>query len=87
MKKRVLLLLTALFAFTPSAQAQTSRGTVSGVVTDPNNAVVAGAEVTVTNAETTVSRSTVTNGEASTDWRPLTPATIPSRSRRPASAP
>src|SRR5215210_4682673 len=63
MKKKVLLLLAALCCFTLSAQAQTSRGNISGVVTDPNNAVIAGAEVTITNAETTVSRTAVTNGE------------------------
>src|ERR1051325_10997592 len=63
MKKRVLLLLAALFCPALSAAAQTSRGTISGVVTDPNGAVIAGAEVTITNAETTVSRSTVSNGE------------------------
>jgi outer membrane receptor protein involved in Fe transport len=63
MKKTVLLLAVALLGFALQAQAQTSRGTVSGVVTDPNNAVIAGAEVTITNAETSVSRSTVTNEE------------------------
>src|ERR1044071_8578832 len=63
MKRRVLMLSAALFAFALLAQAQTSRGTISGVVTDPNSAVIAGAEVTITNAETTVSRSTVSNGE------------------------
>jgi outer membrane receptor protein involved in Fe transport len=57
------MLVTALLSFALLAQAQTSRGTVSGVVTDPNGAVIAGAEVTVTNTATTVSRSTVTNGE------------------------
>src|SRR5215204_5840388 len=63
MKKKALLLAAALIAFALPALAQTSRGTVSAVVTAPNGAVIAGAEVTITNAETTVSRSTVTNGE------------------------
>lgn len=52
------ILLTAVFSF-----SQTSRGTVSGVVKDPNGAVIAGAEVTLTNTATTVSRSVVTNNE------------------------
>lgn len=43
--------------------AQTSRGIVSGVVKDPNGAVVPGAEVTLTNTDTTVARSVTTNDE------------------------
>ncbi len=43
--------------------AQTSRGTVSGTVTDPTGAVISGANVTLTNTATTVSRTTVTNSE------------------------
>lgn len=63
MKRTILLLAAVVLGFALQAQAQTSRGTITGVVTDPNNAVIAGAEVTITNNETTVSRSTVTNGE------------------------
>lgn len=44
-------------------QAQTSRGTVSGVVSDTAAAVIAGATVTLTNDETRVARGTVTNTE------------------------
>lgn len=43
--------------------AQTSRGVVSGIVKDPNGAVVPGAEITLTNIETTVKRTVVTNDE------------------------
>ncbi len=43
--------------------AQTSRGVVSGTVTDPNGSTVPGAEVTLTNIGTTVSRSVVTNDQ------------------------
>src|SRR5688500_13556066 len=43
--------------------AQTSRGIVSGTVTDPNGAVVPNAEVTLTSTDTTITRSTVTNNE------------------------
>jgi outer membrane receptor protein involved in Fe transport len=45
------------------AVGQTSRGTVSGNVTDPNGAVVAGASVTLTNTQTNVSRTATTNDE------------------------
>jgi hypothetical protein len=63
MKSRLLVLFAAVFLTAISASAQTSRGTVSGTVTDPNGAVVAGANVTLTNTETTVSRATTTNDE------------------------
>lgn len=46
-----------------AALAQTSRGTVSGIVNDQAGAVIANATVTLTNNETGVSRSTVTNSE------------------------
>jgi outer membrane receptor protein involved in Fe transport len=49
--------------FTATVFAQTSRGTVSGVVTDPSGAVIQGANVTLTNTATQVERSTVTNAE------------------------
>jgi hypothetical protein len=43
--------------------AQTDRGSVSGVVTDPTGAVVAGAKVTATNSGMGTQRSTVTTGD------------------------
>ncbi len=56
-----LFMILALCAVT--ATAQTSRGTVSGLVTDPNGAVVAGATITLTSADTSLSRTTTSNGE------------------------
>jgi hypothetical protein len=55
--------MAVLLGLSLTALAQTSRGTVAGTVTDPNNAVIAGANVTLTNTETGVSRTTVTNEE------------------------
>lgn len=75
MKRKVLLLAAVVLGFALQAQAQTSRGTVSGVVTDPNNAVIAGAEVTIINAETSVSRSAVTNGEGIYRFEAIDPGT------------
>lgn len=49
------------FSLITTAYAQTSRGTVSGVVTDASGAAVAGATVDLTNRQTNVSRSTNTN--------------------------
>lgn len=61
--KKVLTSFLFVLLCSVFAAAQTSRGTVSGIVTDPTGAVIPGAEVTLTNTETTVSRSTVTNDE------------------------
>src|ERR1041384_2339294 len=63
MKLKFFLLLCVLFGATLAAHAQTSRGTVSGTVTDTNNAVIAGATITLTNTQTTVTRTTTTNGD------------------------
>ncbi len=41
--------------------AQESRGSITGKVTDPQNAVVPGASVVVTNTATNVARRTTTN--------------------------
>ena len=63
MQFRAVLWLVLFASLTLAVFAQTSRGTVSGVLTDANGAVIAGANVVLTNTETTVSRTTVTNGE------------------------
>jgi hypothetical protein len=48
-----------------AALAQSDRGTITGSVTDPNGAVVAGAKVTATNLETNEARTATTTGEGS----------------------
>jgi hypothetical protein len=53
--------LTALFAMAVTAQAQTSRGTVTGAVLDSTGAVITGASVTLTGVETGARRSTASN--------------------------
>src|SRR5215211_7234736 len=63
MKIRVLLVSVAIFLFSVTASAQTSRGTVTGTVTDPNGAVIAGAEVTLISVQTKLSRTTTSNSE------------------------
>src|SRR5882724_2498363 len=57
------MLICLILAGAVAASAQTSRGTVSGTVTDANGAVVVGAQVSLTNTETTVSRNTMTNND------------------------
>src|SRR5262245_6721639 len=55
------LKLAALRLLAISANAQTSRGTVTGTVLDPTGAVIAGASVTLMGVETGVRLSTNSN--------------------------
>jgi hypothetical protein len=54
--------LLLLFALYGTSIAQTSRGTLTGIVTDSSNAVVVDATVRLTETATAVSRQTTTNG-------------------------
>src|SRR5690242_19256262 len=55
-------LLMLVLAFTlPLAVSQTSRGTVTGIVSDPSSATVPNATVEITNVQTGVVRTTSTN--------------------------
>ena len=60
MRKRIWPLAAVLLLAT-TAQAQTSRGTVSGTITDPSGAVVAHATISLTHTETGLHRATTTN--------------------------
>jgi outer membrane receptor protein involved in Fe transport len=57
------VLFLALFTFTCSIFAQTSNGTITGVVRDASGAVVSHANVVVTNEATSAKRTTTTNAE------------------------
>ena len=72
---RALLIVGVLITLSTVAPGQTSRGTVAGTVTDPNGAVVAGAEVTLTSAATKLSRTTTTNGEGLYRFEAVDPGT------------
>lgn len=63
LKQTLLILCVLLFCCAPAAVAQTFRGSISGVVTDPNGAVVPGAKVTAKNTGTGLERTTVSDGE------------------------
>src|ERR1700757_3552136 len=54
-----LLLAFCVLLFTGSALAQGDRGTITGTVADPTNAVIPGAGVTATNSQTTAKYETV----------------------------
>src|ERR1022692_453226 len=57
----VLFLVVCVGSALPAWAQSTSTGTVAGSVTDPSNAVVAGAKVTLTDTSTNVERTTTTN--------------------------
>ncbi len=60
--QRTLLSAAAvLLILAVSGHAQDPRGSISGKVTDPQNAVIASAQVTVTNMATDVARHTISN--------------------------
>lgn len=72
---RAFLIVGVLITLSTVAPGQTSRGTVAGTVTDPNGAVVAGAEVTLTSAATKLSRTTTTNSEGLYRFEAVDPGT------------
>src|ERR1700716_2772550 len=57
------MLICLILGGSLAVSAQTSRGTVSGTVADPNGARIEGASVTLISTKTGVERSTTTNGE------------------------
>jgi outer membrane receptor protein involved in Fe transport len=63
MKIKPIFWLALFLSLTLTGVAQTSRGTVSGVVTDAAGAVIPNATAILTSIETRVTRTTVTNGE------------------------
>src|SRR6185295_16356387 len=72
---RVLILLASVITLSTLTVGQTSRGTVSGTVTDPTGAVIAGAEVILTSAATKLSRTTTSNSEGLYRFEAVDPAT------------
>ncbi len=60
---RAVSLLTVAFIFSAAAFAQSNTGSITGVVTDPNGAVVPAATVTVTNQGTNEKRTVQADGE------------------------
>jgi hypothetical protein len=56
-------------------QGQTTTGSLAGTVTDPSNAVIAGATVTVTSVTTGAERTGITNSSGAFDFQTLLPGT------------
>src|SRR5712691_4393728 len=67
--KRIKFMLIAtvsmVLALSAVALAQTSKGFVVGNITDPNGAVIVGANIKITNVSTGVSRETVSASDGS----------------------
>ncbi|HEV7680715.1 MAG TPA: TonB-dependent receptor, partial [Pyrinomonadaceae bacterium] len=70
---RKLFPLLCLLVLASSATAQTYRGSIRGTVTDPNDAVIRGASVTLTSKETNEVRTAVTDGSGSYSISALPP--------------
>ena len=70
-------LVLGMLLWTLSAFAQTAAGTgqITGVVTDPNQAVLAGAPVVLTNTQTQEKVTAVTNGQGAFVFSGLQPGT------------
>src|SRR5215211_2330221 len=72
---RSLLIVAVVITFASLSFGQTSRGTVTGTVTDPTGAVIAGAEVSLTSAATKLSRNTTTNTDGLYRFEAVDPGT------------
>ncbi len=71
----VLLMVVGLCGAVPVWAQSASSGTVSGVVTDPSNAVVAGAAITLTDSATNISRTANSNATGRYFFADVTPGT------------
>src|SRR5262245_7800075 len=73
--KLMLLAVTLTISFSGGLMAQTFTGAVTGVVTDPAGAVIAGAQVTLTNTATGETREVKSNSEGRFTFAQLQPST------------
>ncbi len=71
----LLSLMAGALAFSSAAFAQSTYGTIHGVVTDPSGAVIASAKVEATNQNTSVVRTVTTNPEGFYEFLSLDPGT------------
>jgi hypothetical protein len=72
---RMLLVGLVIFMTQVAIQAQTATGSLSGTITDPSNAVVPAATITLVNAATGSERSAVSSSTGTFDFQALQPGT------------
>ena len=72
---RWLLVFAVVFSWAPSLWGQSFTGNITGVVTDPNNAVIAGAQVVLTNTATGEVRNVASNEVGRYTFPQVSPAT------------
>ncbi|HYJ45500.1 MAG TPA: carboxypeptidase regulatory-like domain-containing protein, partial [Pyrinomonadaceae bacterium] len=72
-RRGITAVLLLLMAFMVSASAQEFRGSITGKVTDPNEAVVPGAEVSIKNVGTNAVNTATTNDDGSYSFPLLQP--------------
>lgn len=70
---RALIVGMAILLAQIVVQGQTTTGSLAGTVTDPGNAVIAGATVTVTSVNTGAERTGITNSSGAFDFQTLLP--------------
>ncbi len=80
-----LLVLLVLVALTSVLRAQSTDASLTGRITDPNKAVIVGANVSAISAGTDVRYKLRPTTQGPTTWPVFRPASIASRSKRPAS--
>lgn len=66
-------LIISFAIFSANVFTQNTTGQISGAVTDPNGAIVAGANVKATNLETNLTRETTANGDGEYAFQLLPP--------------
>lgn len=74
-RKEFWLSPAVILVFSIAAFSQGTTGQISGVITDPNGAVVPGASVKATNTATNLERQTTTNGEGVYSFQLVPPGT------------
>src|SRR6185295_13755506 len=62
-RQQIFAIALLLFSFCVTVSAQDSRGSINGRITDPQDAVLPGAIVTLKNVATNLDTSSTTNGE------------------------
>lgn len=72
-RREIWLSLAVILVFSVAAFSQGTTGQISGVVTDPNGAVVPSATVKAINTATNLERQTITNGEGVYSFQLLPP--------------